>query len=160
MAGRYSQVSLEDLGDPSGRRVRGHPRKEGQERRIWDEMETQRARMSQQEWGHPQGDGTRGTSIARMSQQEQGHPQGDGTQGSSIPKFQGHPWLSQEPWRAQKLLLEEGGEVLPCPLLAPHLGSQHSDLPRKSNLAWKPLKEEGREIHGISQFLPSGGAEV
>lgn len=33
---RYSQVSLEDPGDPWGHQVRGHPRKENQERTIWD----------------------------------------------------------------------------------------------------------------------------
>lgn len=27
-----------------------------------------------------------------------------------------------------------------------YLGSQHSDLPRKSNLAWKPLREKGEKF--------------
>lgn len=42
-------------------------------------MGRQRARMSQQEWGHPQGDGTRGTSIPTFWD----HPRSPGGQGSS-----------------------------------------------------------------------------
>lgn len=47
-------------------------------------------------------------------------------------------------------------------LQPPHLGSQRSDLPGESNLAWKPLKEKGdiQRAGGGAPKPPFGSAEL